>query len=72
MAHRDTCVMLVSDDKYQLPLATADNLKELAAVTKMSYSAVARAAQNGKPIRLPKGKYPVEKGLVIKVDLSDE
>ena len=68
----DYCVMLVSDDKYQLPLATADNLQELCRITGLSYTAVHKSCHTGRSIRLPKNRYDAEKGIVIKVDLKDD
>lgn len=72
MGKKDTfCVMLVSDDEYQLPLATADSFRELVQVSGLSYSALQNAYHTGKAIRLPKNKYAVKKGFVIRVDFEE-
>ena len=65
------CVMLVSNDKYQLPLATADSFRELACASGLSYSALQNSSHNKKAIRLPKNKYAVKKGLVIRVNFEE-
>ncbi len=67
----DFCVMLVSSDAYQLPLASADSFKELARITGLSYSALQNSYHSGKAIRLPKNKYSVKKGLVIRVNIEE-
>lgn len=68
----DFCVMLVSYDDYELPLASADSLRGLAKATKLSYSALHKAYRNETPIRLPRGRFDSKKGLVIRVDLKDD
>lgn len=68
----DFCVMLVSCDDYELPLASADNLQELARATKLSYSALHKSCQNGTPIRLPRLRFHCKKGQVIRVALDDD
>lgn len=68
----DFCVMLVSCDDYELPLASADSLQELARATKLSYSALHKSCQNGTPIRLPRLRFPCKKGLVIRVNLEED
>lgn len=65
------CVMLVSNDEYQLPLASADSFRELARVSGLSYSALQNSYHTGKAIRLPKNKYTVRKGLVIRVNFEE-
>lgn len=67
----DFCIMLVSNDEYQLPLATADSFRELARTTGLSYSALQNSYHTGKAIRLPKNKYAVSKGLVIRVKFEE-
>lgn len=71
MAKEDCCVMLVSGDKYQLPLATADSMQELCRITGLSYTAVLKSCHTGKLIRLPPKKFAAKKGIVIRVDLED-
>lgn len=72
MGEKDNfCVMLVSNDKYQLPLATADSFRELARASGLSYSALQNSYHNKKAIRLPKNKYAVKKGLVIRVNFEE-
>lgn len=68
----DYCVMLVSDDEYQLPLVTADSLQELSRITGLSYTAVHKSCHSGHPVRLPKNRYAAEKGIVIRVDLKED
>lgn len=65
------CVMLVSSDEYQLPLATADSFRELARTSGLSYSALQKSYHTGKAIRLPKNKYAVKKGLVLRVNIEE-
>lgn len=67
----DFCIMLVSSDAYQLPFASADSFKELARITGLSYSALQNSYHSGKAIRLPKNKYSVKKGLVIRVNIEE-
>lgn len=72
MAEKENfCVMLVSCDEYQLPLATADSFRELARTSGLSYSALQQSYHTGKAIRLPKNKYSVKKGLVIRVNIEE-
>ena len=72
MGEKDNfCVMLVSCDEYQLPLVTADSFSELARVSGLSYSGLQKAYHTGKAIRLPKNKYAVKKGLVLRVNIEE-
>lgn len=72
-SREDQCILLVSDDEYQLPILTADSLKELSAVLGVAYSTVYNAAKNQTAIRLPKGRFEhFRKGRVVRIDLSEE
>lgn len=73
MKGTDQCVMLVTDDKYQLPIITVDSMYELADILGCSYTTVCRCARTQKPIRLPKHRFEnMKKGRVIKVSLTQE
>ncbi|MCM1577822.1 MAG: hypothetical protein NC078_03365 [Ruminococcus sp.] len=72
MGERDNyCVMLVTNDEYQLPLANADSFTELARITGISYTALQKSYHSGKAVRLPKKSYCAPKGLVIRIKLDD-
>lgn len=66
-----SCVMLVTDDKYQLPIITADSLLELCEKTGLSYSTVQRSLHEERPVRLPRRQFAgLYSGRVIRVDIS--
>ena len=68
----NSCVMLVTDDEYQLPIITADSLLELCDKTGLSYSTVQRSLHEERPVRLPRRQFAgLSSGRVIRVDLSE-
>ncbi len=55
--------MIVTDDKLELPIAVADSIQELAAITKINARTLrACLYSNGRRLRLEGGKY----GKVVK------
>lgn len=73
MKDENQCVMLVTDDKYQLPIITVDSLHELADILGCSYTTVCRCARTQKTIRLPKNRFEgLKRGRVVKVSLARE
>lgn len=72
MPQKDTCFMLVSGDKYQLPLADADSIHELAELTGLSATSLRISLNNGCLVKLPKGKFTAAKGFVIQVELEED
>lgn len=72
MGKEDKCYLLVSNDKLQLPLCTADTPSDLARQTGLSYKTILRSLHQQRGIRLPKGRFTADYGLVIEVDLKEE
>lgn len=57
--------MIVTDDELELPVAVADSVQELAAITKINARTLRGClySGNGRKLRLPGGKY----GKVLKI-----
>lgn len=72
MSKGDRIYLLVADDPYQLPLCTGDSIKDLARETGLSYKTLQKSLHKQISIRLPKGRFASERGLVIRVDLKEE
>ncbi|MGN1105703.1 MAG: hypothetical protein ACI4RH_03565 [Huintestinicola sp.] len=72
MSKEDRIYLLVADDPYQLPLCTGDSLKDLARETGISYKTLQKSLHKQLSIRLPKGRFTAERGLVVRVDLKEE
>lgn len=64
--------MLVTADRYQLPLDLADTLRELSHSTGLSYSGIKKVYHGETAIRLPKGSYAAAKGYIVKVNFEND